>query len=158
MLAALQDLIDALLVRGRERLLLVALEELREAEDRVERRPELVAHRREELALGGARRLGGRARVAQLLGAVHVVGQVPDRLDDAPFGRPPVDDAQAPPVARADVERRRWIAAPREALAPKRASRSTSSGKSICRSTRRGAPRTTCRREAPADASPRSRR
>ena len=40
-------------------------EQLREAEDRVERRPQLVAHAREELALGLRRVLGGRARLAR---------------------------------------------------------------------------------------------
>ncbi len=49
MLAPIEDLGDALGVPRRERLLLVALQELREAEDRVERRAELVAHRREEI-------------------------------------------------------------------------------------------------------------
>ena len=40
-------------------------EQLGEAEDRVERRPQLVAHAREELALGLRRVLGGRARLAR---------------------------------------------------------------------------------------------
>src|SRR6185295_12509839 len=71
-LAAPLDHVDVIARRGRDGA--VADEELREAEDRVERRPELVAHRREERALravraarlffGGARpRLGARELV-----------------------------------------------------------------------------------------------
>ena len=44
-LPAAQDVVRPLLVAVREGLLPIAREELREPEDRVERRPELVAHR-----------------------------------------------------------------------------------------------------------------
>ena len=66
-LAALEHLLDALAMALGQRLLLVALQQLREAEDRVERRAQLVAHRGQELALGGVRGLGQRARLAQLV-------------------------------------------------------------------------------------------
>jgi hypothetical protein len=68
-LAAAQHVIDPLELAVAERLLLVALQELREAEDRVERRAELVTHRGQELALRGARRFCGRTCSAQLVHA-----------------------------------------------------------------------------------------
>ncbi len=70
-LAALEHVIELLQLALGERRLLVALQELREAEDRVERGPELVAHRGQELALGRARRFGesaGRGELAARVG------------------------------------------------------------------------------------------
>ena len=95
-----EDLVDALLVALGERLLLVALEQLREPQDGVERRAELVAHRRQELALGGARRFRRGARLAQLLGVPLVVRQIPDGLDDPALGGLPVHDAEGAAVAQ----------------------------------------------------------
>ena len=110
-LAAPQDLLRALPVPGGEGLLPVPLQELREPENGVEGRSQLVAHRREEVALGGARGLGGASRVAQLRRDAHVPGEVPDRLDDAPLDGPSVHDAQGPAVARADLEGAPGVAA-----------------------------------------------
>ena len=45
-LAPVQDVLDSLLLAEGERRLLVALEELRKAEDGIERRAQLVAHAR----------------------------------------------------------------------------------------------------------------
>jgi hypothetical protein len=72
--APLQDLMNALRVTLRERRFLVALQKLREAEDCIERRPELVTHRREEIALRAAGGLGGCARLAELFGEADIVG------------------------------------------------------------------------------------
>src|SRR5512135_2111176 len=103
MLAALQDLIDALAMARRKRLLLVALEELREPQDGIERRAELVAHRGQKFALRGASRLGGALRFAELARDPHVVGQIPDRLDDAAFSGAVIRHAIAAAVARVHV-------------------------------------------------------
>src|SRR5262245_50834655 len=67
MFTALQDLVHPIAVTLGERLLAIAPEQLGEAEDGVQWRSELVTHRREKLALGGARRLGDRSRVGQFL-------------------------------------------------------------------------------------------
>src|SRR5690348_12146280 len=50
-----------------ERLLAIDLQQLREPQDSVERCAQLVAHRRQELALGRARRLGLQPRRPQLV-------------------------------------------------------------------------------------------
>ena len=104
-LAALQDLVDSLPLPLGDRLPAVAPEELGEPEHGVERRPELVAHRRQELALGLAARLGGAPGVAELLGQPHVLGQVPHRLDHAALGRAAIHDPQVPAVASSHVVR-----------------------------------------------------
>ncbi len=116
-LTALQDLLDALLVPLGECLLLVALKQLSKPEDGVERRAQLVAHGRQELALRSIGRISGDPRLPELLLTAHVVGQVPDRLDHAAFGRAPVGDAEAPAVARPHVERGARVVSLREARA-----------------------------------------
>ena len=119
-LAALEDLIDAPLVSIRKSFFLVTLQELGEAQDRVERGAQLVAHRGEEVALGGATRFRCRARLAQLLRTMHVVGQIPDCFDDSTFRGSSIADAQASSVAHANVKRRGLIAAaPRKTLVAK---------------------------------------
>ena len=100
MLAPLHDLFDPLAVTVRQGLFLVALEELRETEDGIERSAKLMAHQREEIALGAAPRLGRQPRLAQLFRGADVGGQIPDGLDDTAVDRPPIVDAQGSPVAR----------------------------------------------------------
>ena len=78
-LAAAQDVVDAVGLIGVE---LVEVEELREPHDRVERRAQVVAHAREELALGAVGAIGFVAGALQFL----VRGeQFPRPLDDARF-------------------------------------------------------------------------
>ena len=70
---------------------LVQLEQLREAEHRVQRRAQLMAHARQEVALRAVRCLGRLAR-ALGLGELQMLGDVFDRADDAP--RPALRVAQ----------------------------------------------------------------
>src|SRR6185295_10095581 len=88
-----------------QRRLAVDLQELGEAENRIEGRPELVAHRREELALRGARRFGQLLRLRELGFVLRVVGDVPDRGDGAALERATVGRPQRSAVARAGLER-----------------------------------------------------
>ena len=76
-----------------ERRLLVALQQLREAEDGVERRAQLVAHRGQELALGRARGLGEGARGASSSSCCtsSVTSQIV--VDRAALGGPALDRA-----------------------------------------------------------------
>ncbi|HVU04524.1 MAG TPA: hypothetical protein VHE30_22355 [Polyangiaceae bacterium] len=119
MLAAAENLSDALLVSLGEGIAPVALEELGKAENRVERRAKLVAHRREEVALRRARGFSRRSRLLELLRTAFVLRQIPDQLDDAALRGPAVRDAQGPPVPEADVERAgRFQSSASKALSP----------------------------------------
>ncbi len=73
MLTAAQDLVDALLpFFGEVRL----VEQLREAEDRVERRPQVVAHAREEIALRAVRALRLETRNLERIVGLLALGDV----------------------------------------------------------------------------------
>jgi hypothetical protein len=74
-----------------------------------------VAHRRQELALGRARGLGLLAGLAELLGAVHVVGDVGDRRDRALIGGPALGDPDRAARAGAELERAGRLAVVRQA-------------------------------------------
>ena len=60
---------------------------LREADDRVQRRAQFVAHGREEARLGGVRLLGGTARQIERLLLDFPVGDVAHHGDDFGLGR-----------------------------------------------------------------------
>jgi len=109
--AALQDVVDGLgLLLGE----VLALEELPEADDRIERRPELVAHAGQELALRPVGGLGRVAGAAQGLLGLTPGGDVGQVGEDA-GGRPPLVDVGhgdrrgpapgAVAVAHAELER-----------------------------------------------------
>jgi hypothetical protein len=84
------------------------LKELGEPEDGVEWRAELMAHRREELGLRGARRFCHGSCLAQLVLVDPLVGDVPESGDDPPVGGAALDDPQALPAPRLQVERAGW--------------------------------------------------
>src|SRR6185503_14686054 len=94
-LAALDHVVDALAVPLRQRLALVALQQLGKAENRVERRAQLVAHRRQELALGRVRGLGGVVGATQLVLAFSKLGFVQDRGERPALRRRSFQDAYA---------------------------------------------------------------
>src|SRR5262245_62084463 len=84
-LAALDDLQHALPFVGAERC---QLENLREAEDRVERRSQIMAHAREEIALGAVRALGLEPRDLQRIVGLLALADVDE--DRAEGIRPPL--------------------------------------------------------------------
>jgi hypothetical protein len=109
-LAGLHHVLDPLAMAVRERRLLVAVQELREAQNCVERRAQLVAHGSEKLALGSARRFGLAPCSEQLLLALDVFGDVEDALDEAAFGGAARKTAHATSVRQAHVELASWVA------------------------------------------------
>ena len=74
--AGFQNLVATLLHARRRR---IQLDQLAEPEDRVQRRPQLVAHPREKFALGAARGFGRFARRAQHIFGAAAFGDVADR-------------------------------------------------------------------------------
>ena len=70
-------------LRVGQRVALVQLQQLREAQHRVQWRAQLMAHARQEVALGVVGRLGRGARLLRF-GQLHVVGDVFHRAHNAP--------------------------------------------------------------------------
>src|SRR5262245_56237388 len=85
-LATFTDVIQPLELPLVQRSLLVALQKLSKAQDRIERSTELMAHRCQKLALGRACRLRERPGSAKLCFAPNVVRHVPGGIDASTVG------------------------------------------------------------------------
>ena len=79
---ALEDVAQVLLVLGRDGADLAVVHELGEADDAVERRPQLVGHVGQELALESARLLQAAVLLLPQVFQPPAVGDVPNRAGD----------------------------------------------------------------------------